>query len=192
MRPTLQRDDRRAASSLRSYPVAAPHPFAFAWIALPLLIAATGVPLLRLLQGEPRPGTGIALWLTPLLLLVVTGMAYRRRRITLDADALQITAMLYRKRIELGAMDLDTARIVDFAEHTELKPGRKTNSFAIPGVRAGHFRLHDGSKVFCLITDSSRVLVLPLRDGSRVLLSPEQPRQLLQDLTRLAARERRD
>ncbi|WP_246432223.1 hypothetical protein [Xanthomonas theicola] len=47
--------------------------------------------------------------------------------------------------------------------------------------------MRNGARAFCLLTDASRVLALPLRDGRWRLLSPEQPRQLLQDLQRLAA-----
>lgn len=46
--------------------------------------------------------------------------------------------------------------------------------------------MRGGGKAFCLLTDRNRVLVLPLRDGSLLLVSPEQPRVLLDDLKRLA------
>ncbi|WP_305805488.1 PH domain-containing protein [Stenotrophomonas sp. YIM B06876] len=195
MRPAFPRNDSGTVGTARSYPVAAPHPLAFLWIAVPLLAAAGIPPLTLLLRGTATAEAGSGLWLAsllPLLMLVLVGIGYRRRRIMIDGSTLQISAMLYRKRIELAALEMDRARVIDLAEHTELKPARKTNGLQIPGVRAGHYRMRDGGKAFCLVTDNSRVLLLPLRDGSRVLLSPENPRQLLQDLTRLAAHGRRD
>lgn len=51
---------------------------------------------------------------------------------------------------------------------------------------SGHFRMRGGGKAFCLLTDYSRVLVLPLRDGSMLLLSPEHPRALLDALKQAA------
>jgi len=47
-------------------------------------------------------------------------------------------------------------------------------------------RMADRSKAFCLITDSSRMLYLPLRDGSALVISPERPRALLEALQALA------
>jgi hypothetical protein len=49
----------------------------------------------------------------------------------------------------------------------------------------------DGGKGFCLITDNRRVLILPLRDGSTLMLSPEQPRALLDALRHLVERPAR-
>ncbi len=88
-------------------------------------------------------------------------------------------------------MDLANARIVDLAEHTELRPAFKTNGFGMPGFSAGHFRLRGLRKAFCLLTDRSRTLVLPLRDGTLLLLSPEKPQVLLQQLRQLADRDPR-
>lgn len=46
----------------------------------------------------------------------------------------------------------------------------------------------DAGAAFHLVTDGQRVLTLPLRDGSWLMIGPERPRQLLEDLRQLAAR----
>ena len=79
----------------------------------------------------------------------------------------------------MDALQLDQARVVDLAEHGSLKPVVKTNGYGMPGFLSGHYRMRDRRKAFCLLTDASRVLYLPLRDGSVLVLSPEKPRELL-------------
>ncbi len=178
-----------APQAPKDYPVAPPGraPLLILW---GILAAAILLPLAFLLgdQGVARLADTRA-WLGPALVVLAGGvvnLAYRRRRITLDASGLTLRSTFYTKAIAIGELRLERARIVDLAEHRELKPAIKTNGFSLPGFKAGHFRMRDGGKAFCLITDSNRVLALPLRDGSLALISPEQPRALLDELKRLA------
>ncbi|MNV14613.1 hypothetical protein D3C71_1053040 [compost metagenome] len=87
----------------------------------------------------------------------------------------------------VDALQLEQARVVDLAEHGSLSPTIKTNGYGMPGFKSGHYRLRDRRKAFCLLTDTSRVLYLPLRDGSALVISPEKPRELLAALQALAA-----
>lgn len=174
----------------RDYTVTAPHPLTFAWLGLPLLVASALAPALRFYEGDPPLGPGVHHWLIPLLILLsvpLLGMAYRRRRIRVQGQQLQIASTLYSKRVDIAALQLEQARIVDFAEHKNQRPGGKCNGFQMPGFRSGHFRIPRGGKAFCLITDNRQVLILPLHDGNRLYLSPENPSQLLRDLQTLAA-----
>lgn len=171
----------------RDFPVEAANPWSLLWIWIPLIAAI----LVIVCSREQATWLGnIAASGFLLLLLLVLGAAlswlYGRRHIGLQGRELQITATLYRKRVPVDALDLANARIVDLAEHTDLRPLFKTNGFGMPGFAAGHFRLRDMRKAFCLLTDRSRVLVLPLRDGTLLLLTPEKPQVLLQQLQELA------
>ena len=174
----------------RAYEVATPPGMPLLWLWAPLLLAMAIQPLVRLINGEPALRQTPADWL-PFVLLPLTGLIlsllYRRRRIVLGDGQLDITSTFYRKRVAISAMRLERARIADLAEHTGLKPGRKTNGYQLPGFRSGHFRMRDGGKAFCLVTDNNRVLVLPLHDGSTLLITPEHPRRLLDELQTLAA-----
>lgn len=122
----------------------------------------------------------------PLLVGVVLHVLLRRRRIQLEHGELSITAAMFRKRVPINAIDLDNARIIDLDEHTEFKPRVKTNGFSLPAFTAGHYRLRNKARAFCLISDRAQVLVLPLREGPLVLLSPEKPRELLDGLREVA------
>lgn len=169
----------RNEGSARDFPL---HPLhAASWAVLVVLVVAVvaGLQFMPRHQATPMPG-----WL-PLLLILSVGiplLALRRRRIRLDGRELCVAATFYTRRIGADALDLDHARIVDLAEHTELKPALKTNGFNLPFFQAGHYRLRNRAKAFCLLTGRERVLVLPQRDGRLILLSPEQPQALLDAL----------
>lgn len=180
---TLPEDFAVAAGSGR--------PLLFLWT---ILGAALALPLLLTLNahGSGRLGTA-STWLGPALVLLtgaIVTAAYRRQRITLDTTDLTIRSTFYTRTVTISALRLEQARIVDLAEHTSLQPALRTNGYSLPGFRAGHFRMRGGGKVFCLVTDSSRVLVLPLLDGSTVLISPEHPHTLLDALRQLAGAPR--
>lgn len=119
---------------------------------------------------------------------VVFHVSLNRRSVRLDAAQLQVTAGLHRHRVAAAALDLEHARVVDLAEHTELAPRIHTGGLSLPGYKAGWFRTRQWRKVFCLVTARQRVLWLPERDGSAVLLSLEKPEVLLERLRAVASR----
>ena len=87
-----------------------------------------------------------------------------------DGHELVLAATFYTRRIPIGPLDLDQARIINLAELTESKPALETTGFNLPGFLAGHCRLRNRAKAFCLLTDRERVLLLPQSDGTLVLL----------------------
>lgn len=113
---------------------------------------------------------------------VVLALLLRRRRVTLDAGALTIAAGLNTRRVAITGLDLAKARIVDLREHNEWKPLIKVLGTRLPGCSMGHFRLRDRSPAFVLLTDQSRVLVLPETSGKKLLMSLQQPQALLDAL----------
>jgi len=153
------------------------------WLWLPLL----GVAVLLVTTHLQEQRTPMDMAITLPFLLVLGGVlswAFLRRRITLE---LLVTSTFYRRHTSVSSMLLEQARIVDLAEHSQFKPGMKINGFGMPGFQSGHYRMGK-HKAFCLVTDPSRVLYLPLRDDRVLLLSPEHPRALLDALNAQAAR----
>ena len=140
-------------------------------------------------QQAPWPyGPGLrlvnAIGLLLVVLLVVVGALamLKRRRIRMESGMLVVAATFYTSKTPVAALDLAHARIASLDEHTEFRPGLKSNGYSLPGFQAGHFRLRNRAKAFCLLTTQQRVLVLPKQDGSYLLLSPEQPQALLDAL----------
>jgi len=158
------------------------------WLWIPLLLVA-GLLVGTALDAPERSHTELFITL-PFLAVLAAALtwAYTRRRIVLHEDTLEVQSTFYRKRVPVRDMRLDEARIVDLAEHGRYKPAIKTNGYGVPGFQSGHYRMADRSKAFCLITDASHVLYLPLRNDSVLLLSPEHPRALLDALNAQSTR----
>ncbi len=170
----------------QEFPVAPLPAHAAWWLWLPMLAAAGATTIAFTMESRTPP---LAAWLAvPFVLLVGVALtlALRRRRISLDNRELQVRATFYTKKLAVEVIDLDKARVLSLEEHTDLAPMLKTNGFSLPGFKAGHFRLRNLGKAFCLVTDRTRVLTLPLRDGGLVLLSPARPAELLARLRELA------
>ena len=118
------------------------------------------------------------------LMLGLSLLAMKRRSVALVGGVLDVRAALFRERTPIVDIDLKRARVVDLAEHIDLRPAVKTMGMSMPGFQAGRFRLRGHlAKAFCLITDRQRVLWLPLQNGNdQLLLSIERPQALLDAL----------
>lgn len=148
-------------------------------VALPvgITLAALFMP-----QQQPIPASASLALLLVVLVVIATLAMLKRRRITLADGVLVVAATFYTHRAPLATLDVANARIADLDEHTEFRPALKSNGYALPGFQAGHFRLRNRAKAFCLLTNRQRVLILPKQDGGFLLLSPEKPQALLDAL----------
>lgn len=149
-------------------------------IVLPLVIVAA-VQLSPQQRPLPSGATMVAPFIA-LLLTTATLLMLKRRRITLEHGVLVVAATFYTRRTPVASFDLAHARIANLDERTEFRPGLKANGYGLPGFQAGHFRLRNRAKAFCLLTSQTRVLILPQQDGAFLLLSPEHPQALLDAL----------
>ncbi len=176
----------RAGAHPTDFAVAPAPVWRLLWLWLPLL----GVAVLLVTTHLQEQRTPMDLGITAPFLVLLGGVltwAFFRRRISLENGELVVTSTFYRRRTPVASLDLAQARVVDLAEHSQYKPGLKTNGFGMPGFQSGHYRL-GRRKAFCLITDASHVLYLPLRNDSVLLLSPEHPRALLDALNAQSTR----
>lgn len=171
----------------RHYAVTPPWPWAqLLWLWLPLLAVAALIARLHL--DQLRAGAPGA-WLHPLALVLLAAgcsAACARRGIELDGGVLTVRAALFTRRVAVAAMRLDSARVLNLDEHTGFKPGLKKAAISYPGLTAGYCRTRGGDAGFYLLTDRQRALTIPLRGGGWLVLSPRDPRGLLQALRHLA------
>ncbi len=126
---------------------------------------------------------GTAVFL-PLLWLLLD-LVMKRHRLQLDHGQLRIRTSFYTRNVGLSELQLDHARVVDLDERPEFEPALKTNGYALPGFKSGHFRLHNGEKAFVAIAGGPRALWLPTTAGKGLLLQPHQPDALLKHLRQL-------
>lgn len=131
--------------------------------------------------------TGLLATMAGLVLLwLLLDRLMRRHRLELDGDRLKVRTSLYSIDLALSELRLDAARVVDLEERTEFKPSLKTNGYALPGFKSGHFRLRNGDKAFVAVAGERRALWLPTTRGTTLLLQPRQPDALLSRLRELA------
>ena len=161
------------------------------WFAVVLgtvLPAGTAALAITLTRDEPGAAPAIlAMQALVAVVILAVLLPMWRREVAFDGRELRVKATYYTRRSPLADFDLAKARVLDVREHTEYKPLLKTNGFSLPGFNAGHFRLRNRSKAFCLVTDLSKVLALPHADGRVWLLSFTHPQAVLDILRRAAA-----
>ena len=173
-----------ASNTPREFPLAPLQSMVWPLAILLMLVLPLGIVAAVLFGSPAKPMPGSAMVAVCLAFLVTTAALalLKRRRITLENGVLVVAATFYTRKTPVAALDLVHARVASLDEHTEFRPGMKTNGYALPGFQAGHFRLRNRAKAFCLLTTQQRVLILPQRDGRFLLLSPAQPQALLEAL----------
>ncbi len=137
-----------------------------------------------------RHGRVHAVAVLPALLIAgaLVTVSVLRLRVELVGRTLRVVAGLMSTRVDVANLDLAGARILNLDAEPELSPRFKTYGTSMPGLRAGKFRLRGGLRGFILVTNRHRVLLLPRKDGSLLLLSLQQPQSLLDALQRMAGR----
>lgn len=189
------------ASDPKQYEVAESSPLRVLWIVLPLLAAFVAC-LYAQLYKAPASAPWTEVTLSPpwfrmggsaawsLLVIAVLGIglgaAFFRRRVELADNVLDVRSTMYRRRVPVAQLRLDQAEVVDLQRDPRYGIRFKTNGYAMPGFYSGHFRLQGGAKGFALVTNRARVLALPVRDGSTLLLSLDRPQALLEALRKVA------
>lgn len=165
------------------FPITPPGKFT---MLLPLLAVVACVLLLVavLAIAKAPPDQWLHAWPVLVCLLVVPLVSWRmgHRSVRLSDDGLRIRTLPWPRTIPVAGIDLERAAVVNLHEHRELQPTIKLAGSRVPGYRAGRFRLRDGRWASVIVTDPQRVLVLPLRSGSVVMLSVERGEALLQAL----------
>lgn len=145
----------------------------------PLKLVAGSVPLTVALSLGGIGALVLGTWL-------VLDRAMRRHGLSLSPVSLEVRTSFYSDRVALSELMLDQARVIDLHEHREFNPGRKSNGYALPGFKSGHFRLRNGEKAFVAVAGERRALWLPAKRGKGLLLQPGQPEALLTRLRELA------
>lgn len=156
-----------------------------AWVTVWVIALAPLLFLLIALALEPEAATATGFLIAfggSLALGAFLLACMRRREVRVEDGELRVSAAFYTRRVRVAELDLPAARIVDLREQHGLRLRWRTNGYSVPGFHAGHYRLRDGSRAFCLLTEPSPVLMLSERSGRRLLLSLEQPRSLLEAL----------
>lgn len=107
------------------------------------------------------------------LYLSLTGS--RNARFEVSSDGLRLRGDWYGRRIPASEIRTTDVRRVDLDQDRNLQPRTRTMGTALPGYRAGWFRLRNGEKALLYLTDAKRAVQVPTTEGYSVLLSPADP-----------------
>lgn len=96
-----------------------------------------------------------------------------------DGRTLEIRAWPYGRRVALSDLDLGGARVVDLTREREIGLKWKTNGVNMSGLRGGWWRLRNGQKALVFVTDMTRAVYLPTREGYALVMSVADPDRFL-------------
>ena len=109
------------------------------------------------------------------VVLVASLTGARNARFEVTPTGLRLRGDLYGRFIPADQLKRDSIVRVDFSRTPRLQPRTRTIGTALPGYRAGWFRLGNGEKALLYLTDSKRAVYVPTTAGYSVLLSPDDP-----------------
>lgn len=171
--------------SAQVLPLAGDRTRALRWLALLLfvpsavLLAILCVRVLRM--GAPAWLAGSAL-LGPLLLLDVLYLflAWRIRcaGVALNPRAIGIDTGFSRRLVALQRLAPRGLQEIDLKQRPDLRPLLRTLGLGLPGFSGGWYRLRDGRKALCLVTERDRVTLLEDEAGLVYLISLADPEPL--------------
>ena len=110
--------------------------------------------------GVALLGLGLAVLFT--WLAVSTG----RVRFEISDQSLHIRGDLFGRSIPTRLLEIERARVLDLGVEQEYRPRWRTLGTAVPGYRAGWFRLKNGEKALVYITQERSIAYVPVRPGS--------------------------
>jgi hypothetical protein len=124
----------------------------------------------------------VALMLAMAAMFGYFALASRSARFELSTQGLAIRSAAYGRSLPASALLPEQATVVDLRSDRELQPTLRTNGIGMPGYAAGWFRLRKGEKALLFVTDPSRVVYLPTREGYSLLLSVTEPERFIEAL----------
>ncbi len=102
-----------------------------------------------------------------------------KRRAYVEGGQLVVVTGVGTKRFALANLRARGLDVVDLNQRRELIPRLRLWGASMPGLNAGWFKLRNGEKAFCIVTERNRVSYLrSATDNVSLLLSLENPDQL--------------
>ena len=120
------------------------------------------------------------------VLMVATARGSRSARFEVSNAGLRLHGDLWGRLVPAADLRGGAARIVDLAQVPDLALRRRTMGTAMPGYRAGWFRLANGEKALVYLTNAHRAVYVPTNRGFSLLLSPQRPERFVESLRSVA------
>ncbi len=139
------------------------------------------------------PVSGKPLWILIPVLGLLAGLmllmgsllfAPKRLRVEVSDAGVRVRGDIYGRSIPASSLVASEAEVVDI-RRGPFHPRLRTNGIGLPGYLSGWFRLSNKEKALLFVTDSSRVVRVPTRQGYSLLVSVAEPDRFLESLRRL-------
>jgi len=122
-------------------------------------------------------------------MMVSLAMSSKQLRFEVGPSGLSIKDLLYGRTIPYSHLDISQAEQLNLdASSYRLKWRR--NGSSLPGFKAGWFTLRNGEKALVFLTDPTRAVRVPTRDGYQLIVSPDEPQAFLAALEDAATSDR--
>jgi uncharacterized membrane protein YphA (DoxX/SURF4 family) len=151
---------------------------------------AGSAPSVRFMQAPATPSHSRTAWMAAAIVAAATTLVIGTvfyspglPEYTLTNSSLAIRDYFY--PVTLGAKDIDLshARVVDFTFDPDWAPVARTHGFGNAHYHSGFFRVASGAEVRMYRGDSTKVVLLPSRNGDDpVLIETSEPTRFLKEL----------
>ena len=137
------------------------------------------------------PAANAALWFLGAVSLFLLGLvalfgylawSSRHSSFTVSPAGLRVRGDLYGRLVPAEAIVADGARALDLRAEPDRRPVSRRFGTGLPGFAAGWFRLRNGERALLYLTDRTRVVYVPTREGYSLLLSVERPAEFVRRL----------
>ena len=115
-------------------------------------------------------------------MLIYVGYSTTHVRFEVSPEGLRIRGALYGRIVPTGSLVSAEAREINLFSDSEHRIALKTNGIGLPGYTAGWFRLSNRERALVFVTNRSRVVYVPTREGYSLLLSPADPQAFIAGL----------
>ena len=133
------------------------------------------------------PASSGPIWLFVIISVFMLGimsllgyLAYSSRHVCLEVSemGLRIRGDIYGRTIPAASVVLDKLQVLNLTRDSAYALKRRTNGASLPGYKSGWFRLVNGEKALTFVTDPTRIIYIPTRDGYTVLVSVAEPERV--------------
>ena len=128
----------------------------------------------------------VVVLITVTAIMIKTATGSLSSSFEVSSAGLRVRGDLYGRLIPASVLRGGSARVIDLRVKPELMPARRRFGTAVPGYRAGWFRLRNGEKSLLYLTDTNRAVYVPTNAGYSLLLSAQNPEQFVARLRAVA------
>jgi hypothetical protein len=99
-----------------------------------------------------------------------------------SSDGLRIEGDPYGRLIKNDQLKISEARLLDLDAEPNYTPTLRTNGIGLPGYQSGWFETRGAGPALLFLADRTRAVLIPTTLGYSLIISPESPQILIDDL----------